>query len=105
MKKINLFEAGEFGATGFKRLLVHDSPYFKILNFNFQSGQELPVHCHDLEGEVCLVIIEGEGEFLGKDNVCLPARPGDVLVCNISEPHGLRAKTPVRLLVAIAPPI
>ena len=105
MKKVNLFEAGEFSAAAFKRLLVHDSPYFKILNFNFQPGQELPVHAHDIEGEVCLAIIEGEGEFLGKESVTLPAKAGDVLVCNISEPHGLRAKTQLRLLVTIAPPI
>jgi quercetin dioxygenase-like cupin family protein len=105
MKKANLYDAGEFSDQGFKRLLVHDSPYLKILNFNFQPGQELPVHCHDLDGEVTLVVIEGEGDFLGKDNVSEPATAGDVYVCPICEPHGLRAKTPLRLLVIIAPPI
>ena len=43
MKKINLYEAGEFGDKGLKKLLVHDSPHFKIINFNFKAGQELPV--------------------------------------------------------------
>ena len=38
MKKINLFEANGFGEKTFKNLLVHDSPYFKILNFNFRAG-------------------------------------------------------------------
>ena len=42
---------------------MHDSPYFKILNFNFKAGQELPVHSHDIEGQLSLVILEGEGEF------------------------------------------
>jgi quercetin dioxygenase-like cupin family protein len=105
MKKTNLYDAGAFSDQGFKRLLVHDSPYVKILNFNFQPGQELPVHSHDIEGEVTLVVIEGEGDFLGKDNVTVPAKAGDVAVCPISEPHGLRAKTSLRLLVVIAPPI
>ena len=105
MKKINLFEANGFDAKSFKRLLAHESPYFKILNFNFKAGQELPVHSHDIEGEVSLVVIEGEGEFLGKDDVAIPAKPGDVLVSEIAEPHGLRAKTDLRLLVTIAPPI
>jgi len=105
MKKVNLYESGEFGDLSFKRLLVHDSAYFKIINFNFKAGQELPVHAHDIEGQVSLVIIEGEGEFLGKNGVICPAKPGDVAVSDIAEPHGLRAKTDVRLLVTIAPPI
>jgi quercetin dioxygenase-like cupin family protein len=105
MKKVNLYESGEFAEKGFGRLLVHDSPYFKIINFNFKAGQELPVHAHDLEGQVCLVIIEGEGEFLGKNETSFPAKAGDVVISDISEPHGLRAKTDVRLLVTIAPPI
>lgn len=105
MKKINLYEANDFADKGMKRLLVHDSPYFKILNFNFKAGQELPVHAHDLEGEVCMLVVEGEGEFLGENDEAIPARAGDVHISQISEPHGLRAKTDLRLLVTIAPPI
>jgi quercetin dioxygenase-like cupin family protein len=105
MNKINIYEANDFSEKAFKRLLVHDSPYFKILNFNFKAGQELPIHSHDIEGQVSLVVIAGEGEFLGKDGLCLPAKAGDVVVSDISEPHGLKAKTDLRLLVTIAPPI
>lgn len=92
MKKVNLIEAGEFNESSFKRFLVHDSPYMKILNFNFQAGQELPVHSHNMEGQVSMTILEGEGEFLCRDGA-LPAKAGDVLISEISEPHGLRAKT------------
>jgi quercetin dioxygenase-like cupin family protein len=105
MEKINFYEANDFSENTFKRLLIHDSPYFKILNFNFKAGQELPVHSHDIEGQVSLVVIEGEGEFLGRDGASLPAKTGDVLISDISEPHGLKAKTDLRLLVTIAPPI
>lgn len=105
MKRISLYEATDFGEKNFKNFLVHDSPYFKILNFNFKAGQELPVHSHDIEGQVSLVVLEGEGEFVGKDGATLPAKPGDVVVSDIAEPHGLRAKTDLRLLVTIAPPI
>lgn len=105
MKKVNLYDAGPFADKGFGRLLVHESPYFKILNFNFKPGQELPVHAHDIEGQVSLAIIEGEGEFLGKDGATMPAKAGDVVISDISEPHGLRARTELRLLVTIAPPI
>jgi len=105
MKHVNLYEANDFSEGSFKRLLVHDSPYLKVLNFNFKAGQELPVHSHDIEGEVTLTVMEGEGEFLGKDGSTLPARAGDVVISQIAEPHGLRAKSDLRLLVIIAPPI
>jgi quercetin dioxygenase-like cupin family protein len=105
MKQLNLYEANDFAPKGLKKLLVHDSPYFKIINFNFQPGQELPVHSHDIEGQLSLVIIEGTGEFLGKDGTSFPGRQGDVLIVDIAEPHGFRATSQVRLLVTIAPPI
>lgn len=104
MQKINVYEAGEFSEQNFKRLLVHDSPYMKILNFNFKAGQEMPIHSHDLEGQVSMMILEGEGEFLGGAQP-VHGKKGDVLVCDIAEPHGLRAITDLRLLVTIAPPI
>jgi quercetin dioxygenase-like cupin family protein len=105
MKKTNLFQANDFNDLSMKALLVHDSPYFKILNFNFRAGQELPIHSHDIEGQLSLCVLEGRGKFLGKDNSEISAKPGDVLICDISEPHGLRAESDLRLLVTIAPPI
>ena len=105
MKQLNLYEENDFSEKAFKKLLVHDSPYFKILNFNFKPGQELPVHNHDIEGQLSLVILEGEGEFLGEGDATMPAKAGDVVISEIAEPHGLRAKTHLRLLVTIAPPI
>lgn len=104
MKKMNLYEQGRFNDLHMSRLLVHDSPYFKILNFNFKAGQELPIHSHDLEGQVSIAVLEGEGEFLGT-GTSLPADTGDVLISDISEPHGIRARTDMRVLVTIAPPI
>lgn len=105
MKKVELYTEGKFADQGMAKLLVHDSPYFKILNFNFKAGQELPVHAHDIEGQVSLVVLEGEGEFLGRESASLPAKKGDALICDIAEPHGFKAKTDVRLLVTIVPPI
>jgi quercetin dioxygenase-like cupin family protein len=105
MKKINLYEANAFSDQGMKTLLVHDSPYFKILNFNFKAGQKLAVHSHDIEGQLSLVILEGSGNFLGKDGSSFPGQQGDVVISEIAEPHGFQAATEVRLLVTIAPPI
>ena len=105
MKKVSMFEENSFKDSGLSRLLVHDSPYFKILNFNFKAGQELPLHSHDIEGEVSIAVLEGNGEFLGDNDETFPAGPGDILISQIAEPHGLKAETDMRVLVTIAPPI
>lgn len=105
MKKIELFKENDFNDLHMSRLLVHDSPYFKILNFNFKAGQELPIHSHEIEGQLSITVLEGEGEFLGKAGATIPAYPGDVLISDISEPHGVRATGDLRVVVTIAPPI
>jgi len=105
MKRVSMYEENSFKEKAMSRLLVHDSPHFKILNFNFRAGQELPIHSHDIEGEVSIAVLEGKGEFLGDKGATFPANPGDVLISEIAEPHGLRAKTDMRVLVTIAPPI
>lgn len=105
MKSLNIFTSNDFSEKGFKKLLVHDSPYFKIINFNFKAGQALPIHAHDIEGQLSILVLEGEGAFLGTDETIVPAKTGDVLVCDIAEPHGVRADTNMRVLVTIAPPI
>ena len=48
MKKIDLAESREFNPLGMKSTLLHDSEYFKILNFNIKGGHIFPVHSHDL---------------------------------------------------------
>lgn len=105
MRKADLTFENGFKEKGFSNLLVHDCEYMKVLNFNFEPGQELPVHNHDIEGELTICVLEGEGEFLGADGAVIPAKFGDVLISEIAEPHGFRATTRTRLLVHIAPPI
>ena len=105
MKKIALDEVREFNPLGMKSIVLHDSEYFKILNFNLVAGALFPVHSHDLEGQLSILVIEGEGEFLGDDNAAIPAKQGDMLISDIAEPHGVQAKTDMRIVVTIAPPI
>ena len=105
LKRVELFQENDFDEKALKRFLVHDSPYFKIINFNFKAGQELPIHSHNIEGQLSIAVLEGSGKFLGKDDSTIPANTGDVLISDIAEPHGVRAKTDMRVLVTIAPPI
>jgi len=104
MKKINVFDEGPFKDTGYGMLWVHDSANFRIINFNFKAGQTLPVHSHDVDGELSIAVLEGQGEFLGEGDAAIPAKAGDVLICPIAAPHGIRAATDMRVLVTIAPP-
>lgn len=105
MKTIDLAKSREFNPLGMKSIVLHDSEYFKILNFNIKGGHIFPIHSHDLDGQLSILVIEGEGAFLGDNDVTLPAGTGDMLVSDIREPHGVRADTDMRIIVTIAPPI
>jgi quercetin dioxygenase-like cupin family protein len=105
LKRIEVFKENSFDQKRFRNFLVHESPYMKVINFNFKGGQELPIHSHDIEGQLSIVILEGDGQFLGRDGQTLEAHPGDVLISDINEPHGIRAVSDLRVLVTIAPPI
>jgi quercetin dioxygenase-like cupin family protein len=106
MKVLDLNTTREFTEGAMKRFfLVEDSEFFKIINFNLQAGVTFPVHSHDLDGELSIQVIEGEGVFLGENNVEIPAKTGNLLISEIREPHGVRATTDMRIVVTIAPPI
>jgi quercetin dioxygenase-like cupin family protein len=104
MKKISLNDTREFSPISMRSFVLHDSPYFKILNFNIGAGQLFPVHSHQIEGQLSILVLEGEGEFLS-DNAVIPAPTGDMLIADISEPHGVKATSNMRIIVTIAPPI
>lgn len=106
MNVIKLDDTSEFSPGQMKRFfLVEDSPFFKIINFNLDEGVTFPVHSHDLDGELSILVLEGDGFFLGENGVEIPASRGDILRSQIREPHGVRAASKMRIIVTIAPPI
>jgi len=105
MRKIELDGTREFNPLGMKSIVLHDSEHFKILNFNLKAGSLFPVHSHDLDGQLSILVIEGEGAFLADNNASMPAKTGDMLISDIREPHGVKATTDMRIVVTIAPPI
>lgn len=106
MNVINLDETNDYTPGQMKRFfLVEDSPYFKLINFNLDEGVTFPVHSHDLDGELSILVLEGSGFFLGDNSLEIPAKKGDILRSQIREPHGVRASSKMRILVTIAPPI
>lgn len=106
MRTIHLQETAEFKEAAMKRyFLVEDSPNFKIINFNLDAGVTFPVHSHDLDGELSILVLQGEGYFLGAEGAEIPAETGDILISQIREPHGVKATSRMRILVTITPPI
>jgi len=105
MQKHELSKTRIFDEGHMKKFLLHDSPWFRIINFNLGAGQTFPVHSHDTEGQLSIHVVEGEGEFLAENNDAIPAMTGDILISEINEPHGVRAKTDMRIVVTIAPPL
>ncbi len=101
MEFIDLNQLDKFTPDKPHRELLYDSPNLRVLTFNFEPGQELPVHSHPADSDVALIILEGEGEFTGAHE--MPARAGQTQIMPVCEPHGLKAHTRVRLLVLIAP--
>ena len=106
MKIVKLGDTTEFTPGAMKRFfLVEDSAFFKIINFNMDAGVTFPIHSHDLDGDLSIQVLEGEGFFLGEGGAEIPAKAGDILISQIREPHGVRAGSNMRILVTIAPPI
>ncbi len=101
MTLIDLTAISRFSRDRPYRELLYDSPNLRVLAFNFEAGQELPVHSHKADAEVALLVLEGEGKFLGDHE--LPAKAGTLLIIPVSTPHGLKAHTALRLLVYISP--
>jgi quercetin dioxygenase-like cupin family protein len=101
MKFIDLNTVDKFTPDKPYRELLYDSPNLRVLAFNLEPGQELPVHSHSSDSDVALVILAGEGEFTGAHE--MPAKAGQTQIMPVGEPHGLNAHTRVRLLVFIAP--
>lgn len=105
MRKIELDGTREFNQLGMKTVLLHDSEHFKILNFNLKAGALFPIHSHDLDGQLSILVIEGEGLFLTDNDQTMAAKTGDMLISDIRDPHGVKATTDMRIVVTIAPPI
>lgn len=103
MKTIQLPELAQFSRTTPLRKVLHDSPHLRIISLNFEPGQEMPVHGHHADGDVAILVLDGEGFFMGED-IDVPIQAGTLQIMPVSDPHGIRARTRLRLLIIIAPP-
>ncbi|MCG8529650.1 MAG: cupin domain-containing protein [Desulfovibrionales bacterium] len=105
MHKSCILESRVFNPDRMDVQVVYESEHVKVINFNLKAGQDLPVHSHNLDGELVLVVLSGEGDLLGANGPVTPLKVGDVLTCGIKTPHGVHAEKDMSLIVTIAPPI
>jgi len=105
MHKNRIHESRSFNPDRMHVQLVHESEHVKVMNFNLKAGQEMPVHSHNLDGELVLVVLSGEGQLMGEFGVLDALTAGDVIICEIKVPHGVKATKDMSLVVTIAPPI
>jgi len=105
MQVTDLNQSNVFDPKGMRKFLIHDSAWFRIINFNIPATKVFAVHSHDLDGQLSIQVLSGEGFFLGNEGKKIPARQGEILVCDIREPHGVEAGSDMRILVTIAPPL
>jgi len=103
MKLINLLKETEFSKDMAHRQVLYDSRNLTLVAFNFEAGQELPVHCLSADSELALLVLEGDGEFQGENAV--PVQAGNLMILPVCVPHGLKAHSRVRVLAFISPSV
>ena len=100
----HLDEIARFDPDKMTVKITHDSANFRQILFCFEAGQELPVHSHDVDSEIIMMIAEGEGVVI-EEGEEIPVRGGDVLIGKVRVPHGIRAGSRMKVLVTITPPL
>jgi quercetin dioxygenase-like cupin family protein len=103
-EKFNVHEIATFKEDKMTVKITHDSENFRQLLFCFKSGQDLPVHSHDVDSEIIMAIMDGEGTVI-EDDKEIAVKRGDVLIGKVRVPHGIRAGTEMKVLVTITPPL
>ncbi len=92
----NLAGQAVFSDSGPNKKVLFDSPELKAILVSLKSGQEiLP---HSTSDEIVMHVISGDGNIHKRDQS--PAvNPGALTVFGFQEPHGVKAKTNMTVLV------
>ena len=81
--------------------VVHDSPDARLIVFRIAPGQAVPPHSN--ASTVMLTVISGRGFARGGDDECALA-PGQTVVFEPNELHGMRAESEELVLLATITP-
>ena len=92
----NLQQEFALPEKGILSQILHKDDYVNVTLFGFSAGQELSAH--SAPTPAVLYFLEGEAEVqLGKDKVS--AQPGSFVYMPPMLPHGISAKTALRMLL------
>ena len=81
--------------------VVHDSPDARLIVFRIAPGQAVPPHSN--ASTVTLTVVSGRGFASGGDDECALA-PGQTVVFEPNELHGMRAESEELVLLATITP-
>ena len=81
--------------------VVHDSPDARLIVFRIAPGQAVPPHSN--ASTVTLTVVSGRGFARGGDDECALA-PGQTVVFEPNELHGMRAESEELVLLATITP-
>jgi quercetin dioxygenase-like cupin family protein len=81
--------------------VVHDSPDARLILFRLAPGQVVPPHSN--ASTVVLTVVSGRGFARGGDDECALA-PGQAIVFEPNELHGMRAESEELVLLATITP-
>jgi quercetin dioxygenase-like cupin family protein len=105
MRTIDLHHvaAGAAGANPTRpaTAVAHDSPDARLIVFRLAPGQVVPPHSN--ASTVILTVVSGRGFALGGDDECALA-PGQTVVFEPNELHGMRAEAEELVLLATIAP-
>jgi quercetin dioxygenase-like cupin family protein len=97
----NLQEELALPEKGILSHILQKDDYVNVTLFGFAAGEELS--SHSAPTPAILYFLEGEANvLLGQDTVA--ARPGSFVYMPPMLPHGILAKTPVRMLLVQVKP-
>lgn len=96
----NLLSQAEFSDAGPNKKVLYDSPELTGILVALKGGQEIPAHSAPYE--VVMYVVSGEG-FFHKGDQTPAVKPGSLTVFGSDEPHGIKAKSDMVVLIAKVP--
>lgn len=92
----DLLNHAEFTDSGPNKKVLAETPELTTILISLKAGQEIPAHSLPLE--IIMHVVSGEGSFYkGTENP--EVKSGALVVFEPNEPHGVRAKTDMVVLL------
>ncbi len=97
---LNILEKVSFLPDKPRKELIFNSKNMRVVLFNIDAGQNVPLHVS--ESEVLMYLVDGKGSFTVGERTD-PVEKGSFVVCKENEPHGMKADLSMTVLAVISP--